>query len=64
MKNLSFLNDKFLDSKIENHNIYGGENKSDVNYADSKGDGNSYDIAVQSLIDVVDSKATLDKPNP
>lgn len=41
--------------------IYGGGNKSDQNYADSK-IGGSYDVALNSMADIVKTKRGLDKP--
>ena len=61
LKTSLFDKEKTL-KKVNLEGIYGGANKSDVNYTDSKG-SKSYDIAVLSLIDTVDSKQSLDKPS-
>jgi hypothetical protein len=59
---------KFEKSAIlQNHvtsSIFGGgeKNNSDVAYTDCKADGGKYDIAVLSLIDIVDSSKDFDYP--
>lgn len=64
MKNIksNLFDKKNVLDKINMESIYGGANKSDINYSDSKKDGGGWDIAVNSLIDVVDSSRSLDKP--
>lgn len=59
MKNSKF--DKFESAKLVKQNSILGGNNSDVNYTDSQ-HGRTYDIAVLSLIDTVDSSKQLDKP--
>jgi len=63
------LNSKLFEKKevlkkVNMENLVGGSNSSDVTYNDSKQDGGGYDIAVQSLIDTIDSSRSLDKPTP
>lgn len=58
MKSSKF--DKFESEKLVNQNSIVGGNKSDVNYTDSTF-GTTYDIAVLSVIDNINSGAALDK---
>ena len=64
MKNLksSLFDKKEVLKKVNLEGIYGGGNRSDVSYSDSK-TKRSYDIAVNSLIDTVKSRQSLDKPS-
>lgn len=56
--------DKFsLMNRINNKNsIIVGASGSDVTFTDSKRDNGSYDVAVLSLIDTIDSSTSLDRP--
>ena len=62
------LNEKLFEknsevSKREMTSLIGGANNSDKTYTDTKKDGaNSYDIAVLSLSDVINTSTSLDKP--
>jgi hypothetical protein len=65
MKNMNsrLFDKKETLSKIEMGACLGG-NKSDVNYSDTKKDGvDKWDIAVDSVIDTVNSSKSLDKPS-
>lgn len=49
--------------RIDLEAIYGGANKSDVNYSDSKKDGGGWGVDVNSVIDFIDSSRSLDCPS-
>jgi len=50
-------------TKREMTSLLGGANSSDKNYSDTKQNGsNQYDIAVMTLIDIINTTTSLDKP--
>ena len=62
-KRKSLLNKDLIDNRINTEKVYAGGNNSDVTYTDSHKDNNGgWDVAVLSVIDVIDSSVRLDKP--